>query len=99
MKKRYKQYAGPQLAAYGLLLALVLSGWPHINAEERADSPSAESKEEKIKRNEPMESDSLRKSISMVSASGEEIHDFLYPMPKGWQSCKISQLGCAQPND
>ncbi len=82
MKKRYKQYAGPQLAAYGLLLALLLSGLPHIYAEEGPDSASAEPNEEKVKRNQPTESDSIRKSISLVGPSGEEIHDFLYPMPK-----------------
>jgi hypothetical protein len=85
MKKRYKQYAGPQLAAYGLLLALLLSGLPHIDAyaeDVAADSPFIELKEDKIKRNEPMESDTTRETISRVGPSGQDIHDFLYPMPK-----------------
>ncbi len=86
MKKRYKQYAGPQLAAYGLWLALLLSGLPHIYAEEQTDSPSVEPKEEEIKGNEPRESDTTRETITRVGPSGQDIHDFLYPMPKVGQA-------------
>jgi hypothetical protein len=85
MKKRYKQYAGPQLAACGLLLALLLSGLPHIDAyaEDLAtDSPFIELKDDKIKRNPPTESDTIHNAIHMVGPSGQDIHDFLYPMPK-----------------
>jgi hypothetical protein len=64
----------------GLFLALVLSGWPHISAEERAtDGPSVEPKEEKIKRNQAMEPDITDGILPLVGPSGEKIHDFLYP--------------------
>jgi hypothetical protein len=73
----------------GFLLALLLSDFSDIHAEDQAiDNPIVEPRlDKKIPRNEHLtESDTIRHTrrhtIPMVGPSGEEIHDFLYPMPK-----------------
>jgi hypothetical protein len=83
MKTRCNQRGRTLLVSGGLFLALLLSGLPHVYAEERAaDSPSVAPKEEKIKRNQAMEPDITDGIFPLVGPSGEEIHDFLYPMPR-----------------
>jgi hypothetical protein len=83
MKTRCNQRGRTLLVSGGLFLALLLSGLPHVYAEERAaDSPSVAPKEEKIKRNQAMEPDTTNGILPLVGPSAEEIHDFLYPTPK-----------------
>ena len=83
MKTRCNQRGRTLLVSGGLFLALLLSGFPHVYAEERAaDSPSVAPKEEKIKRNQAMEPDTTNGILPLVGPSAEEIHDFLYPTPK-----------------
>jgi hypothetical protein len=80
----------------GVILALLLTNVPGMYAEDRR----VESRLEKnIPRNQPVtESETSRHSIGMVGPSGEEIHDFLYPMPKGWRSCNTNQVDVRRPN-
>jgi hypothetical protein len=85
MKTRFNQRRRTLLVSGGLFSALLLSGLPHIYAyaeDWAVDSPFVELKEEKIKRNQPMEPDTTRGTLPLVGPSGEEIHDFLYPMPR-----------------
>ena len=80
MKTKYNQMRRTLLIFGGLFLALLLSDLPHLYAEEQGvDSPVVEAKEEKIKRDQPMEPDNTRDTVHLVGPSGEEIHDFLYP--------------------
>lgn len=79
MKTKYNQGRRSLLATGGFFLALSLSQFPHLYAQNGgADSPAVESNEGKnIRRNDqPMEPDNSR---GLVGPSGQEIHDFLYP--------------------
>ena len=67
----------------GFFLALPLSGAAHVQAEDRATDRTAVQTTEKetSKRNEePMGPDISRDTAPLVGPSGEEIHDFLYPV-------------------
>ena len=80
MKTKYNQMRRTLLIFGGLFLALLLSDLPHLYAEDQgADSPVVEAKEEKIKRDQPMEPDNTRDIVHLVGPSGAEIHDLLYP--------------------
>ena len=71
------------LVSGGFFLALPLSAAAHVQAEDRATDRGAVQTTEKetSKRNEePMRPDISRDTARLVGPSGEEIHDFLYPM-------------------
>jgi hypothetical protein len=68
-----------------VILALLLNAFSGTDAEDQpANSKVVESTVEKnLPRNEqPSESDTIRHNGAMVGPSAQEIHDFLYPMPK-----------------
>lgn len=71
------------LVSGGFLLALPLSAAAHVQAEDLAtDKRSIQTTEkETSKRNEePKRSDTSRDTAPLLGPSGEEIHDFLYPV-------------------
>ena len=70
------------LVSSGFFLALPLSAAAHVQAEDRAtDRASVQTTEETSKRNqEPMRPDISRDTAPLLGPSGEEIHDFLYPV-------------------
>ena len=71
------------LVSGGLFLALPLSAAAHVQAEDRGtDRASVQTTEkETSKRNEePMRPDISRDTAPLLGPSGEEIHDFLYPV-------------------
>jgi hypothetical protein len=73
------------LVSGGFFLALLLSAAAPIYAEDRPiDRPADRIKEEEIitRNEESMRADTTRDSTRMVGPSGEEIHDFLYPVPE-----------------
>ena len=81
MKTRSKNRS--TLLVSSFFLALLLSAAAHVHAEDRATDRGAVQTTEKetSKRNEePMRPDISRDTARLVGPSGEEIHDFLYPM-------------------
>jgi hypothetical protein len=80
MKTKYNPMRRTLEVSKRLFLALLLSGVPHLYADQGADSPVVEPKENSIKPNEePTEPDNSRDTVPLVGPSGEEIHNFLYP--------------------
>jgi hypothetical protein len=80
---------GTLFVSCGFFLALLLSDFPHVYAEDQgANWPIVETKEGKnLKRNDKTkEPDNRRQPIGLVGPSGEEIHDFLYPTA---QRCEV----------
>ena len=82
MKTKIPQRRRSLLVSGGLFLALLLSAFPDICAEDRgAGSPVVEAKDN-VKRNEqPKEPETSYDNIHLVGPSSAEIHDFLYPAP------------------
>jgi hypothetical protein len=71
------------LGSSGFFLVLLLSSAARVYAEDQAsDRPAGQTKEEETitKSQEPMRTDTTRNNAGLVGPSGEEIHDFLYPI-------------------
>ena len=67
----------------GFFLALPLSAAAHVQAEDQAtDRPAVQTteKETSNRNEEPRRPDISRDTAPLLGPSGEEIHDFLYPM-------------------
>lgn len=83
MKTRSKNRS--TLLVSGFFLALLLSAAAHVHAEDRAtDRPPVETKEKETgkRKEEPMQADISRDTARLLGPSGEEIHEFLYPVPE-----------------
>ena len=84
MRTNCKQKRRTLSIGNGALLSLLLS-FPGIYAQDqRANSKVVESTVEKDlpKNQDPIELDTTRRGLPMVGPSAQEIHDFLYPIPK-----------------
>lgn len=86
MKTNHNRSRRTRMIANGVILALLLSAFRGgIYAEDQpANSKVIESKVEKDlpKNGDPIELDTNRHNVPMIGPSAQEIHDFLYPMPK-----------------
>jgi hypothetical protein len=82
MKTKSKSHRNLLLSG-AFFLALPLSAAAQVQAEDRtADKAAVQTteKETSKKNEEPMRPDISRDTARLVGPSGEEIHDFLYPM-------------------
>ena len=82
MKTNYQKRRTTLLSG-GCFLALLVSVFPVISAEDQpAGKAAVEPKDMVMSNEQPMAPDTTRETIGLVGPSAEEIHDFLYPAPE-----------------
>jgi hypothetical protein len=71
------------LLSGGCFLALVVSVFPIILAEDQtADRAAVEPKDSIGSNEQSIKPETTRETVGLVGPSAEEIHDFLYPAPE-----------------
>ncbi|HUC99761.1 MAG TPA: hypothetical protein VMR88_14825 [Candidatus Polarisedimenticolaceae bacterium] len=82
MKTNYQKRHTTFLSS-GCFLALLVSVFPVIFAEDQpADTAAVEHNDTIVSNEQAMAPDTTRETIGLVGPSAEEIHDFLYPAPE-----------------
>jgi hypothetical protein len=82
VKTKYQKRRTTLLSG-GCFLALLVSVFPVIFAEDQpADKAAAEPKDSVVSNEQPMVPDTTRETLGLVGPSAEEIHDLLYPAPE-----------------
>ena len=82
------------LISGGCFLALVVSVFPVIFAEDQpAHKPAVEPRDKIVNDEQSREPKRTRETVPLVGPSVEEILDFLYPAPENPQVITSSQLG------
>jgi hypothetical protein len=82
VKTNYQKHR-TRLLSGGCFLAVLVSAFPVIFADDQpAHRPAVEPKDKIVNNEQWKEPERTRNAVYLVGPSGEEIHDFLYPAPE-----------------